>query len=106
MFAGLAASLLSGDVVMRESLNRSDGNVGTVFRRVCFKPPSSGKLFDDYGGAGARRLIVGYENQLVEWVLQDPDRWKRVEANAPGKPAILYPQPTVFSTHPLISIDR
>ena len=73
-----------------------------------FKPPSSGKLFDDYigGGAGAQPLIVGYENQLVEWVLQDADRWKRVEANAPAKPVILYPKPTVFSAHPLISIDR
>src|SRR6202043_930066 len=41
-----------------------------------------------------------------EWVLQDADRWKRVEASAPSKPVILYPQPTVFSAHPLISIDR
>ena len=29
-----------------------------------------------------------------------------VEACAPSKPVILYPQPTVFSAHPLISIDR
>jgi hypothetical protein len=44
-----------------------------------------GKLFDDYvaGGAGAQPLIVGYENQLIEWVLQDADRWKRVEAVRP-----------------------
>src|SRR5215468_3702906 len=106
MFAGLAASLLSGDVVMPDTLSKIDGDVATVFRRMGFKPPSSGKLFDDYvaGGAGAQPLIVGYENQLVEWVLQDADRWKRVEANAPAKPVILYPQPTVFSAHPLISL--
>jgi len=108
MFAGLAASLLSGDVVMLETLDRINTDVATVFRRMGFKPPSSGKLFDDYigGGVGAQPLIVGYENQLVEWVLQDAERWKRVEANAPAKPVILYPQPTVFSAHPLISIDR
>lgn len=108
MFAGLSASLLSGDVVMLETLDRINGDVATVFRRMGFKPPSSGKLFDDYigGGVGAQPLIVGYENQLVEWVLQDAERWKRVEANAPAKPVILYPQPTVFSAHPLISIDR
>ncbi len=93
---------------MPDTLSRIDGDVATVFRRMGFKPPSSGKLFDDYvaGGAGAQPLIVGYENQLVEWVLQDADRWKRLEANAPAKPVILYPQPTVFSAHPLISIDR
>ena len=108
MFAGLCASLLSGDVVMLDTLGRIDGDVATVFKRMGFKPPSSGKLFDDYiaGGAGAQPLIVGYENQLVEWVLQDAERWKRVEANAPAKPVILYPRPTVFSAHPLISINR
>src|ERR1700758_3140085 len=55
MFAGLAASLLSGDVVMLETLDRINGDVATVFRRMGFKPPSSGKLFDDYigGGVGA-----------------------------------------------------
>jgi len=108
MFAGLAASLLSGDVIALDTLPRIDGDVATVFKRMGFKPPSSGKLFDDYiaGGAGAQPLIVGYENQLVEWVLQDPDRWKRVEANAPAKPVIIYPKPTAFSAHPLISIER
>jgi hypothetical protein len=108
MFAGLTASLLSGDVIALDSLGRIDGDVATVFRRMGYKPPSSGKLFDDYvaGGAGAQPLIVGYENQLIEWVLQDADRWKRVEASAPSKPVILYPRPTVFSAHPLISIDR
>lgn len=108
VFAGLAASLLSGDVVMLDTLGRIDGDVGTVFRRMGYKPPSSGKLFDDYvaGGPGAQPLIVGYENQLIEWVLQDADRWKRVEASAPSKPVILYPRPTAFSAHPLISTDR
>jgi hypothetical protein len=108
MFAGLAASLLSGDVVALDTLGRTSDDVATVFKRMGFKPPSSGKLFDDYiaGGAGAQPLIVGYENQLVEWVLQDAERWKRVEASAPAKPVILYPQPTAFSAHPLISVDR
>jgi hypothetical protein len=36
--------------------------------------------------------------------MQDPERWKRLEAAAPAKPVMLYPRPTVFSTHPLISL--
>ena len=73
-----------------------------------YKPRSSGKMFEDYlaGGPGAQPLVVGYENQLVEWVLQDEARWRRLEAAAPAKPVILYPRPTVFSAHPLIAIDR
>jgi hypothetical protein len=108
MFAGLAASLLSGDVISLETLPHIEGDVATVFRRMGFKPPSSGKLFDDYvaGGVGAQPLIVGYENQLIEWILQDAERWKRLEASAPAKPVILYPRPTAFSAHPLISINR
>jgi hypothetical protein len=93
MFAGLAASLLSGDVIALETLSRIDGDLATIFRRMGHKPPSSGKLFDDYiaGGAGAQPMIVGYENQLIEWVLQDAERWSRVKANAPAKPVILTP---------------
>jgi hypothetical protein len=108
MFAGLTASLLGGDVVTLDSLGKIDGDVATVFRRMGFKPSSSGKLFDDYiaGGPGAQPLVVGYENQLVEWVLQDPDRWKRVSANAPSQPVILYPRPTTFSAHPLLSLTK
>ena len=51
-------------------------------------------------------MIVGCQNQLIERVLQDAERWKRVAAHAPAKPAILYPRPTVFSAHPLIRIHR
>jgi hypothetical protein len=108
MFAGLVASLLGGDVVTLDTLGKIDGDVLTIFRRMGFKPPSSGKLFDDYiaGGAGAQPLIVGYENQLVEWVLEDPERWKRMQANAPAMPVMLYPRPTVFSAHPLLSLVK
>ena len=102
------ASLLGGDVVTLDRLDSVSPDVIALFRRMGFKPSSSGKLFDDYlgGGAGAQPMIVGYENQLIEWVLQDAERWKRVEANAPAKPVILYPRPTAFSAHPFISLAK
>src|SRR5260370_14066675 len=76
VFAGLAATLLSGDVVALDSLGRIDADVVSVFRRMGYNPPSSGKLFDDYvdGGAGAQPPIVGYEYQILERVLHDADR--------------------------------
>jgi len=106
MFAGLAANLLAGDVVTARTLDPVAEDVTTLFRRMGFKPSSSGKLFDDYiaGGPGAQPLVVGYENQLVEWVIADADRWKRVEATAPSKPVVMYPRPTVFSAHPLLGL--
>ncbi len=107
MFAGLVANLLAGDVVTADTLPQVLPKVVELFRGMGFKSSSSGKVFDDYvaGGPGADPLVVGYENQLVEWTLADRDRWQRVEAVAgPAKPVALYPRPTVYSAHPLIAL--
>ncbi|WP_448952777.1 hypothetical protein [Labrys neptuniae] len=108
MFAGLVANLLAGEVATERSLAKVGGAIETIFARMGYKPSSSGKMFEDYlaGGPGAQPLVIGYENQLVEWVLQDEERWKRLEAAAPAKPVILYPEPTVFSAHPLIIVNK
>ena len=108
MFAGLAANLLGGEVATIDTLAKVADPVVTLFARMGYKPSSSGKMFEDYlaGGPGAQPLVVGYENQLIEWVLEDEARWKRLEAAAPAKPVILYPQPTVFSAHPLIVVNE
>jgi hypothetical protein len=109
MFAGLAANLLVGDVADAGSLPTVSAKVVDLFRGMGFKSSSSGKVFDDYiaGGPGAEPLVVGYENQLVEWILADKDRWSRVEGAAgPAKPVALYPTPTVYSAHPLIALDK
>ena len=107
MFAGLAANLLAGDVATIDSLPAILPQLTALFRGMGYKPDSSGKVFDDYiaGGPGADPLVVGYENQLVEWILADPDRWQRVDSAAgPAKPVTLYPKPTVYSAHPLLAL--
>lgn len=105
MFAGLAANLLAGDVVSSATLDGVAGNVETLFRRMGYKSYSSGSLFEDYlaGGPGAYPMVVGYENQLIEWILADPARWTRI-ANGANRPVALYPVPTVYSAHPLLSL--
>jgi hypothetical protein len=107
MFAGLAANLLVGDVATAETLPTALPKLVDLFRGMGFKSSSSGKVFDDYvaGGPGAQPLVVGYENQLVEWILADKARWTRISTTAgPAKPVALYPRPTVFSAHPLIAL--
>jgi hypothetical protein len=106
-FAGLVANLLNGDVVTADKIGGVQPQVTAIFEAMGFKPPSSGKLFDDYigGGPGVLPLAVGYENQLVEWIIADPARWTKVNAGTADKPVILYPRPSVFATHPLIAID-
>ena len=108
MFAGLVLSLLAGDVAKAGDLSRFGAQAQTIFRDMGFKSPSSGKLFEQYlaGGLGGEPMIVGYENQLVEWILADPARWERVRKGSGAKPVVLYPRPTVYSAHPLIVIDE
>lgn len=109
MFAGLAANLLAGDVVTSATLPGVLPQVEALFRGMGFKSGSSGKVFDDYvaGGPGAQPLVVGYENQLVEWILADPERWKRVQAASGGaQPVALYPRPTAYSAHPLLALTE
>jgi len=107
MFAGLVLSLLAGDVAKAGDLAKFGPQAQTIFRNMGFKSPSSGKLFEQYlaGGLGGEPMIVGYENQLVEWILADPARWDRVMKGNGAKPVVLYPRPTVYSAHPLIVID-
>ena len=72
-----------------------------------YKSNSSGKVFDDYiaGGPAPTRWWSSYENQLIEWIIADPERWGRVAA-APAsvQPVALYPTPTVYSAHPLLAL--
>jgi hypothetical protein len=105
-FAGLVANLLNGDVMTMSKLAPVQPKVSAIFEAMGFKTHSSGKLFDDYiaGGPGVLPLAVGYENQLVEWILADPARWRRANAASGDKPVVLYPRPSVFAAHPLIAI--
>jgi hypothetical protein len=107
MFVGLVANVLSGDVADRAAAESVAEGVRTVFRRMGFMTSSSGRIFEDYlaGGPSVQPIVVGYENQLVEWALEDRERWRRVQTDVAQRPVVLYPVPTVFSSHPLIAID-
>ncbi len=106
MFAGLVANLLSGDVADTTSLASVQPQIEKLFHGMGYKSPSSGKLFDDYiaGGMGGAPMVVGYENQLVEWILADEKRWTDLTTGNPVQPVTMYLEPTVLSAHPLIAL--
>ena len=107
MFSGLVLSLLSGTVAGLDDLVAHGDEAAAIFRTMGLKSSSSGKLFDQYlaGGLGAEPMAVGYENQLIEWILADANRWAAIQASSAPKPVMLYPKPTVYSAHPLIIVD-
>ena len=65
---------------------------------------SSGDLFEQYlkTGMGAKPMIAGYENQMIEFAIENPNDWNMVKEQV----AVLYPEPTVWSSHPLIALNE
>jgi hypothetical protein len=63
---------------------------------------SSGDIFENFlkQGMGARPIIVGYENQLVEFLTVNATYSDLIQARI----RVIYPEPTVFASHPLISL--
>jgi hypothetical protein len=63
---------------------------------------SSGDIFENFlkQGMGARPIIVGYENQLVEFLTVNANYADLIKSRI----RVIYPEPTVFASHPLISL--
>lgn len=106
MFSGLLANILytGGDVVDSQTIETVLPTIQTVFTRLGFMHHSSSDLFEAYltKGVGDKPIIVGYESQIVEFSLQHQQLWPKVKE----KVRILYPRPTVWSSHPLIILQE
>ena len=63
---------------------------------------SSGDIFANFlkQGMGARPIIVGYENQMVEFLAENA----RLADDIAARVRVIYPEPTIFASHPLISL--
>jgi hypothetical protein len=63
---------------------------------------SSGDLFRDFlnTGVGANPIIVGYENQMIEYGLEHPEQAQILQQHV----RVLYPVPTMWSAHPVIAL--
>jgi len=103
MFSGLIANVLNGDVVDETTLTALLPTLRAFYAKLGYMENTTGVLFEQYlrTGVGSYPLIVGYENQIVEFALQHPDIWPTVK----GKLRMLYPVPTVWSSHPFISLS-
>lgn len=103
MFAGLLANMLNGaTVVTSDSLDGVLPELVEYFRLRGHMEHSSGDIFKNFitTGVGARPIIVGYENQLVEFTLEN----ERYRDYLREKIRTLYPEPTVWSSHPVIAL--
>lgn len=103
MWSGLLANMLNqGNVVSETDLPTVLPEVQAYFKAMGYMEHSSGDIFENFlkQGMGSRPVIVGYENQLVEFLIEHQEYQKVIQ----DKIDVIYPVPTVFASHPLIAL--
>jgi hypothetical protein len=105
IFAGLLANMLNGgEVVTPDHVDDILPDLIDYFSKRGYMEHSSGDIFKSFitTGVGAKPLIVGYENQLIEFALENENTIDFLTQ----KVRTLYPIPTVWSRHPVIALTE
>jgi hypothetical protein len=104
MFLGLMSNILLGELATDERISGVIPTIKSMIDNLGYLEHSTGYLFEQYlqKGMGSYPMIVGYESQIVEFALNFPEAWE----NLKDKLRILYPVPTVWSSHPFIAKDE
>lgn len=103
MFAGLIANTLSGGVADQNNVHTILPRLQDIFQKLGYMESSSADLFDQFlkTGMGAKPLIAGYESQLLEFAVENPETWSQISEDI----IMMYPTPTVWSSHVYIALD-
>ena len=104
MFAGLLANVLCGGVADADSVEAVLPRLKAIFEKLGYMEASSSDLFDQFlkTGMGAKPVIAGYENQLLEFAVENPEDWAQLKDDI----VLIYPTPTVWSSHIYIALDE
>lgn len=102
MFAGLLASMMNGgEVPDTGTVDAVLPPLSQYFKRLGLLEGSSGTLFEKFlNDKGGHPAIVGYENQLVEFNLENPQYQQLLKTSV----RTLYPRPTTWASHPMIAL--
>ena len=104
MFAALLANSLNGGKTVDEStIEEVLPRLKEIFSRTGYMETSSSDLFNQFlrMGVGAKPMIAGYESQLIEYAAENPDGYAKIKDDI----VVIYPTPTVWSTHIYIALD-
>ena len=58
-----------------------------VFGKLGYMESSSADLFDQFlkTGMGAKPLIAGYDSQLLEFAVEEPETWEQLSSDMAGE---------------------
>lgn len=105
MFAALLANVLNGEKTVKDSdIDTILPKLKEIFGRLGYMETSSSDLFNQFlrMGVGAKPIIAGYESQLLEYAYEKPEEYEKIKDDI----IIIYPSPTVWSTHVYIALDE
>ncbi len=104
IWSGLLATILNnGTPPNEQDLPQVLPRLTAYFGAMGHMEASSGDIFQNFlkQGMGARPIIAGYENQMVEFLAANAGLADDIKSRI----RVLYPQPTIFASHPLISLS-
>ena len=105
MFAALLANVLNGgETVDETTVENIIPKLQEIFARLGYMETSSSDLFNQFlrMGVGAKPMIAGYESQLLEFAVENPEDYEQMKDDL----VMIYPSPTVWSTHVYIALDE
>lgn len=105
IFLGLLANALNGNkVVTGESLPAVLPKIMAIYQQIGNMQTSSSDMFSQFLklGMGSYPIIAGYENQILELSKTDPQVFDQIKEEV----LILYPEPTVWSSHVYIALSK
>lgn len=105
MFAALLANVLNGgETVGTKELDAILPKLKQIFSKLGYMENSSSDLFEQFlrTGVGAKPVMVGYENQLLEYAAEHSEEYEKIKDDI----IMIYPSPTVWSTHIYIALDE
>ena len=105
MFAALLANVLNGgETVDETTVENVIPKLQEIFARLGYMETSSSDLFNQLlrMGVGAKPMIAGYESQLLEFAVENPEDYEQMKDDL----VMIYPSPTVWSTHVYIALDE
>ena len=93
-----------GNVVTAEQVDAVLPGLQQIFGRLGYMETSSSDLFAQFLrlGIGAKPIIAGYESQLIEYAAENPEGYQQIRDDV----VMLYPSPTVWSSHVMIALDE
>lgn len=102
--AMIAVSLNKGGMPTKEVVPSLIPQIHKVFAKLGFKKSSTSDVFNDYlsKGIGASPIIAGYESDMIAFANNHTEVYKKLMKSV--KPVILYPEPTLWSTHDFVAL--